>query len=194
MQDRADDLLRVLAALQRSQATWLEDLRTTTTSGDPAFADAFRRWQELLTMMALQVHRAETRLLDFVLAPGASLVQQDGGAGTPESRDAARQWAGSIIGWFTRIHLDPTYLRIERLRDLDQDPLPADIATDLATLAELAETTAPVLERLARERDLATLQDAAFTSILAPWRIRGLPALHTVQAWLRETLEDEGDW
>lgn len=193
MQDRADDLLRVLAALQRAQATWLEDLRVTT-AGDPAFAGAFRRWQEELAMVALQIHRAETRLLDFVLAPGASLLPHDGGIGTPEDREAARRWAGFVIGWFTRIHLDPTYLRVERLRDLDQDPIPADISSDLATLAELAETTAPLLARLAQERDLPTLQDAAFTGVIAPWRVRGLPALHTVQTWLRETLEDEGDW
>jgi hypothetical protein len=194
MHDRADDLLRVLAALQRSQAAWLEDLRTVATAQDPAFAAAFRRWQEELAMVALQVHRAEARLLDFVLAPGASLLPADGGPGTPEDRTSARRWAGLLTGWFTRLHLDGTYLRVERLRDLDQDPLPADIVTDLATLAELAEATAPVHVRLADERDLAILQDAAFTGIVAPWRVRGLPALHTVQAWLRETLDDEGDW
>ena len=145
-------------------------------------------------MVALQVHRAEARLLDFVLAPGAALVHHDGAAGTPEDRTSARNWAGRLTGWFGRTHLDGTYWRQPRLRDLEEDSLPADIITDLAALAELMEATDPLLTRLALERDLRTLQDAAFTGIVAPWRVRGQATLWLVQGWLREALEEEGDW
>lgn len=188
-----DDLLRCLAAFQRSQAVWLADLGTTL-GGDQAFAAAFRRWQEQLTQAKLHLHRSEARLLHFVLTPQAAHLHRDVPGRDDDDHTRARIWRARFDGWFTGIHLDRTYRRLESCRDLDAEPLNADIVTDFATLAELAERTAPVLDRIAHERDLATTQDLAFYGVLSPWRVRGLPALHDCLRWITETLTEEGDW
>ena len=188
-----DDLLRCLAAFQRTQATWLDDLAATCPH-DPSFTAAFRRWQEQLTQAKLHLHRSESRLLHFVLTPQAAAVHRNASGSADPTHAAARAWRNRLGDWFSTIHLDPTYRRLENLRDLDAEPVNADIITDLTTLAELAELTAPVLARIADERDLGSAQDLAFFGVLAPWRVRGLPALHDVLRWLAETLSDEGDW
>ncbi len=188
-----DDVLRCLAALQRSQATWLADLAATCPH-DPAFTDAFRRWQEQLTQVKLHLHRSEGRLLHFVLTPQAAALHREVRSPDDPGRTIARAWRNRLQEWFATIHLDPTYARLESVRDLASEPLNADITTDFMILAELAELTAPVLERIALDRDLGSAQDLAFFGVLAPWRVRGLPALHDCLRWLAETLSDEGDW
>lgn len=188
-----DDVLRCLAALQRSQATWLADL-SATCPHDPAFTDAFRRWQEQLTQVKLHLHRSEGRLLHFVLSPQAAALHRDVRGAEDPGRTIARAWRHRLQDWFSTIHLDPTYARLESVRDLSSEPVNADIITDFTILAELAEQTAPVLERIALDRDLGSAQDLAFFGVLAPWRVRGLPALHDCLRWLAETLSDEGDW
>ena len=187
-----DDLLRCLAALQRTQATWLADLGTTLT-GDQAFTAAFRRWQEQLTSTKLHLHRSEDRLLHFVLSPQAD-PHRDVSPPPAADHGLARTWRKRFDAWFATIHLDTTYRRLENCRDLDAEPVNADIVTDLSLLAELAEQTAPVLIQIAESRDLARAQDAAFYGVLAPWRVRGLAPLHESLRWLSETLADEGDW
>jgi len=190
-----DDLLRCLGALQRAQAAWLADLAATCSDKDIAFTEAFRRWQEQLTSTKLQVHRSESRLLHFVLTPQAReqhrLIRAPVG---DDGHHAAKPWVRRLEPWFHDIHLSTTYRRLASLRDLDDEPVNADIITDFVLLAELAEQTAPILDRIANERDLATIQDLAFYHVLAPWRVRGLPAVHTVLGWLGETLTDEDDW
>ena len=188
-----DDLLRCLAAFQRSQAAWLEDLHATLP-GDQAFTAAFRRWQEQLTQAKLHLHRSEARLLHFVLTPQAAHLRRNVPAGDEHDHRIARTWYARLDAWLAAIHLDGTYRRLESCRDLDAEPINADIITDLAALAELAELTAPVLDRIARERDLGTAQDLAFYGVLSPWRVRGVPALHDALRWMSETLSDEGDW
>ena len=192
-----DDLLRCLGALQRAQAAWLADLAATCSDKDIAFTEAFRRWQEQLTSTKLHLHRSESRLLHFVLTPQAREQHRNVPAATPTSDDdhhVAKTWVRRLEPWFHDIHLSTTYRRLARLRDLDDEPVNADIITDFVLLAELAEQTAPILDRIAHERDLATIQDLAFYHVLAPWRVRGLPALHAVLGWLGETLTDEDDW
>lgn len=166
----------------------------TCDEGDAAFAEAFRRWQELLTSLKLHLHRSESRLLHFVLTPQARAAHRDVPVVGDDAHRAAKIWQRRFAHWFDGIHLTSTYRRLERLRDLDGEPVNADIITDLLLLAELAEQTAPILDRIARERDLASAQDLAFFGVIAPWRVRGLPALQTVLGWLAETLADEDDW
>jgi hypothetical protein len=187
-----DDLLRCLAALQRSQAGWLADVEATVGE-DPAFAPAFRRWQEELTQTKLHLHRCEARLLQFVLNPQANLHRE---TETPHDDDyrSAHHWRRQFDGWFELIRLDRTYSRLDHCRDLDAEPVTADIVSDLTTLAELATLTAPILNRIALERDLAAVQDQAFYGVLSPWRVRGLPALNDTLRWISETLTEEGDW
>jgi hypothetical protein len=187
-----DDLLRCLAALQRSQAGWLADV-AATAGEDPAFAPAFRRWQEELTQTKLHLHRCEARLLQFVLNPQTSL-QREVVVPSSDGYRSAHSWRRRLDAWFDLIRLDRTYRRIEHCRDLDAEPITADIVTDLTILAELSEQTAPILTRIAQDRDLAAVQDLAFFGVLSPWRVRGLPALNDTLRWISETLSEEGEW
>ncbi len=189
-----DDLLRCLAALQRAQATWLADVAAVCASNDIAFTGVFRRWQEQLTSTKLHLHRSESRLLHFVLTPQIRDEHKSLRIPTDDDYLVAKAWQRRLETWFHEIHLSSTYRRLESLRDLDNEPVNADIITDFVVLAELAEQTAPILTRMAQERDLRITQDLAFYGVLAPWRVRGLPALFSVLGWLGETLGDEDDW
>jgi hypothetical protein len=189
-----DDLLRCLSALQRAQGAWLADLAGVCATTDVAFTEVFRRWQEQLTSTKLHLHRSESRLLHFVLTPQVRELHQAARIAVDDDYALAKTWQHRLEAWFHDIHLETTYRRLENLRDLDNEPVNADIISDLVTLAELAEQTAPILVRIAAERDLRTTQDLAFFGVLAPWRVRGLPALHSVLGWLAETLSEEDDW
>ena len=193
--DASDDLWRALAALQRAQGDWLADLNATCPAkgqGDAAFAEVFRRWQEQLTRVKLNVHRAEGRLLSFVHSPTAGLVRRD--ALLPPTNPSFSAWRNRIEPWFDRIHIDRSYRWLDRLRDEGDEPVRRDLATDLALLAELVGNTGPLLAVIAQERDLRTLEDLAFSRIIAPWRTSGLAALHPILRWLDEALVDEGEW
>ena len=189
-----DELLRSLAAFQRCQAAWLADLDQTLSGSDPAFTAAFRRWQEQLAQAKWHLHRSEQRLLHFVLSPQAADLHRDVSVPEEDDHAVARAWRRRLDAWFESIHFDTTYRRLDNCRDLDAEPINADIVTDLCRLAELAELTAPLLDRLADERDLTAIQDLAFYGIISPWRVRGLPPLHDTLRWLAETLSDEEDW
>ena len=189
----ADELLRALAALQLSQARWLADLGEAC-GGDPAFAACFRRWQEELTMVKLQLHRVEGRLLNFLLVAQDVDRREARGRGAVDGRAAAAAWRARIEPWFGVIHLPSAYRRLDSSLDLDQEAVTGDIITDLATLAEAVEVTSPALVPLAAARDPATLEETAFFRVGAPWKRVGLPALHDVLRWLTETLDEQEDW
>ncbi len=188
----ADELLRALGALQLSQSRWLADLGEAC-GGDPAFADAFRRWQEELTMVKLQLHRAEGRLLHYL--PAAILREPREPRGRPgDARSLSAAWRARLEAWFARIHLPTTYRRLEDPLDLDQEAVTADIITDFASLAECAESTLPALDELRTSRDAESLESTAFFRIVAPWKRLGLPALLDCQCWLAATLAEQEDW
>jgi hypothetical protein len=188
--ESADDLLRCLGAFARSVERWVVDLDLACPArgpGDPAFAPVFRRWLEHLAEIRLHLHRCEHRLLHLTLAgPGEEAEPLPTGPGIDRR--------ARLEHWLDHLHLPTTYLRVTRVLDLEDEALPADIVTDLAVLAALADRTLPRLARLAHERPFARLQDAAYFGILAPWRHRGLPALDAATRWLGESLDDSDAW
>lgn len=191
----ADDLLRALTALRTAQERWLADCAQALPS-DHAFAAIFRRWQEQLTMVKLQVHRADHRLLHYVAA-GRGDPEHDpdeSSATRVDGRAVACAWRERFEGYFLRVHLNTAYRRLDGVLDLDQEAVTADIVTDLSTLAEVATLTAPPLHRLMHERDAVALEDAAFYQVVSPWKRTGLPALTAVLRWLDETLGEMDDW
>jgi len=188
----ADELLRALAALQLSQTRWLTDLNEAC-AGDPGFTQCFRRWQEELAVVKLQLHRVEGRLLHYLLTSRYDLPRESH-ARLPDGRAAATALRGRLEGWFTRIHLPSAYRRLESVVDLDQEAVTADIITDLAALAETVEVTTPALLEIQVSRDLSSLEATAFFRVVAPWKRLGLPALLDVTRWLSETLYEQEDW
>lgn len=188
----ADELLRALAALQLSQGRWLADL-TEACAGESAFTTCFRRWQEELTMVKLQLHRAEGRLLHYLPATLSEPMREPHPRGA-DGRALARAWRERLEAWFTHIHLPSTYRRLESIIDLDEEAVTADIITDIADLAECAEMTMPALRELQTSRDLSRLEATAFFRVIAPWKRQGLPALIIVLRWLAETLSEQEDW
>ncbi len=189
----ADELLRALSALRLSQSRWLGDLGEAC-AGDPAFAACFRRWQEELTMVKLQLHRVENRLLHFVLASEGERERRESRVRIADGRAAAAAWRQRLEEWFGRIHLGTAYRRLESLVDLDQEAVTADIITDLSALAEVVEITEPALAEIAHSRDPAALEEIAFYRVVGPWKRLGLPALHDTLRWLSETLGEQEDW
>lgn len=186
----ADDLLLRLAALARAVGRWRADLDGAcppTGVSEAAFARVFRRWLEQLAEIRLHLHRCDHRLLDVVLAGGAAPAEA---VVTPMAIDRRER----LEQWFDQLHLSTTYLRIERTLELTEEPLPADVITDIVTLAKLADTTLPLLATISQERPYSRLQDLAYFTVVAPWRRRGLPALDAVARWLGETLDERDDW
>jgi hypothetical protein len=188
----ADELLRALAALKLSQGRWLADLGEAC-AGDPAFTACFRLWQEDLTMVKLQLHRVEGRLLHYLPA-AKEREPREPHAGEVDGRAAAAAWRSRLEGWFSRIHLPSSYRRLDSALELDQDAVTSDIITDLAALGECAEVTMPALAWVQSTRDLDRLESTAFFRVVAPWKRLGLPALHEVLRWLSETLLEQEDW
>lgn len=186
-------LLDALVALDRAQAEWLADLRAVLP-GDTACTAALVRWEGHLTELKRCIHRAEQRLLGGLMGavplPIATSPVEDLAA----IRDRWRRWRASFEGWFGGLHLVTTYRRLESCLDLDQEAVSADAVTDLATLAELAETAGAALASLPPIPSHAELEDLAFYRIIAPWRIRGMPALLDMQRWVSETLRERDDW
>lgn len=177
------DLRRALGAVSRTQSLWLIEL-DQACRGEPAFAAAFRRWEELLTALRLHLLRVENRLLQHVLAGHPAPTHEF--AAPPFDREAAaRRWNERLGAWFTSLRIEPTYLRLASVLDPDQEPVVADITTDLAALAEIAEATMPALaasERMASE----DIDDLAFFHVLGPWKNRGFAALDDALRWLAE--------
>jgi|GEM_PF-4998832 len=179
-----------LAAIHRTQSLLLVDW-DQTCRGDTGFLSAFRRWSELLAAVRLHVLRAETRLR-HVVDSGRGLASFQPLPGDRE-RLAAR-WIVRFTEWFSCVRIDPTYRHLDSILEGDTDPVTADIVTDLAILAEVMEAAMPALGHLNDPVDETVLADLAFTHVIAPWRARGLAALHQVERWLDEMQGEHDDW
>jgi hypothetical protein len=188
----ADDLLRALAALQLAQTRWLTDL-DQACHGDHAFTASFRRWEEELTVVKLNLHRGENRLQHFLLAPREDAEPRHNRQSVVDGRAIARQWRRQLEDWFARNHLASAYRRLGSVLDLDEEASTGDIITDLATLAEVVAITTPALQEIAATRDVALLEDRAYFGVIIPWNTLGRPALHDVLRWLSDTLAEEAD-
>lgn len=179
-----------LAAIHRTQSLILVDW-DQTCRGDTGFLSAFRRWSELLAAVRLHVLRAESRLRHLVDSG------RSGGSFQPLPGDRERlaaRWIVRFTEWFSSVRIDPTYRHLDSLLEGDSDPVTADIVTDLAILAEVMESAMPALGHLQDPMDEPTLADLAFTHVIAPWRARGLAALHHVERWLDEMQGEHDNW
>ena len=188
-----DDLLRALTALGTAQGRWLADVEATVRE-DASFAPAFRRWAEHLTMIKLQYHRTENRLLNYCLVPRDPASWRGPTPAALDGRAAARDWRVRFEHWFDHIHLSTAYRRLEDVLDLDAEAVNADVVTDLTALAEVAVVTTPILSAITAERDPVALEDLAFYRVLSPWRRQGLPALHLVLPWLDQVVDEMDTW
>lgn len=183
-------LIGALGAIRRTQSLLLVDLEQTCR-GDQAFLAAFRRWEEHFTAVRLQVLRAEARLYHLVVA---------GGPGEERTLPLARRqqvharWVRAFGDWFAAVRIDTTYQRLDSLLDPRAEVVPADIVTDLAVIAEVAEGSMPALAELDRTLDERTLEDLAFYRVIAPWRSRGLEAMRQAEAWIGEMLCEHDVW
>jgi hypothetical protein len=188
-----NQLLESLVDLDRAQAAWLQDLRGTLP-GDAACTEAFARWEESLTLVKLRLHRSEQRLFGSLMNGVPAPIDEVPAEDATTVRNRMRDWRDAFEGWFAVCHLPSTYRHLDTCLDLDQEAVHADIITDLAGLAEVSETTGASLAHLEEAVSLAELEDMAFYRIIAPWRTRGVPALHDALRWLSETLRDHEDW
>ncbi|MFW5858748.1 MAG: hypothetical protein ACOCYP_01880 [Planctomycetota bacterium] len=177
------DLIRALDAIARVQARWLADLEQVT-AGEPRFLDAFRRWEETLSLLKVHIHRAEQRLLHYLLVPQAQRPYHDFDHEPPDRRARFAHWTRRTTGYFDALHIDTAYRRLSTITDPFEEAATADICTDLVALAVLAETTGSALERFANGGDQAHLEDLAFYHVLNPWKREGLPPLLDVLRWL----------
>lgn len=183
-------LIGSLGAIQRSQSLLLVDLEQTCR-GDQAFLEAFRRWEELFTAVRLQVLRAEARLYHLALASSASEV---GHLPVAQRHRITSAWVSRFTQWFAEVRIETTYQRLDSVLNPDAEIIPADIITDLATIAEVAESSMPALAELDRQRSEPELEDLAFYRVIAPWRSRGLDAMRHAEAWLGEMLREHDIW
>lgn len=188
---RPGDLVKALGAMQRAQTMWLVDLGQI---GDPAFIPAFRRWQEQLTALKLYLHRAESRLLHYLMRDDKRDPLKEFVAPEAENRSViAGRWTDKLVAYFRSVRLDTRYRRLNATLDLDEECTTADIVTDLVAVAETCELTMPALTRLQQQADLGCLEDLAFYHVISPWKQRGLPALLDVLRWLAEMLSEHAD-
>lgn len=190
------DLIRALQAIQRTQARWLEDLNSMCTSQDPRFLDGFRRWEEQLTLLKLHLHRAEQRLLHFLLVPEERRPWRDL-PGPPrnkqERRLSFRQWNQTAQTYFTSLRIDTNYRRLGNILDLEEDAVSADVVTDVVALAEMCAYTGDALQRLDQLDDEQYLEDLAFYHVLSPWKQQGMQALLDCLRWLNAFLRNHDE-
>jgi hypothetical protein len=192
---RPGDLVKALGAIQRMQTLWLADIGQVA-QGDPSFIPAFRRWQEQLTSLLLFLHRAENRLLHYLLrddrhAPWKEFTAPE--SGTDVRRAIAGRWTDKLVDYFRTIHIETRYRRLTSTIDLDEECATADIVTDLVTVAEICELTMPALSSLQQQTSPACLEDLAFYHVISPWKQRGVPALLDVMRWLAEILREHDE-
>lgn len=180
------DLLRSLGALQRVQALWLADLGQA--ANDPSFVGAFRRWQEELTLVKLCVHRAENRLLHYLIGGGAR-EWREYHRDDLDPRAGTALWVERLNAWFLSHRVETSYRRLGSTIELAEEAVTADIVTDLAAVAACAESTMPALAH-ARVVAAGQLDDLAYYHVVAPWRRHGLPAALDVLRWLAEILRE----
>lgn len=189
----ATDLIRSLQAIARSQRRWLDDV-VAVTAGDPRFPDAFRRWEEWLTLIKLHLHRSEQRLLHYLMVPDDRRGWSQLGTVAPDARATWRQWYDRIAPYLRSLHIEHHYRRVGDVLDPGAEATTADAITDLVTVAEVADTTGHDLRRLDLVADQAEdLEHLAFYHVLGPWRQQGLPALLDLQRWMRAWLNENHD-
>jgi hypothetical protein len=192
---RPGDLVKALGAIQRAQTVWLVDLGQVA-QGDPSFIAAFRRWQEQLTSLKLFLHRAESRLLHYVVSDDRHEPWKEFAAPGPNAGDRraiAGRWTDKLVDYFRTIHIDTRYRRLTSTIDLDEECATADIVTDFVAVAEVCETTMPALSSLQQQSEPACLEDLAFYHVISPWKQRGVPALLDVLRWLAEILREHDE-
>jgi hypothetical protein len=188
----AADLCRALAAIGRTQRRWLADLEACC-AGEPRFQDAFRRWLEWLTLLRLHLVRAEGRLLHLLVTGPELRGWREFPHPLPSLVAARRDWEARLPPWLATLHLETGYLRLERCRDLDDEAVPADIATDFCTCAAIATVTGAAIEHLDPRSEPAWLEDMAFHHVICPWRLHGAGALRDVLRWCEEFMIDESE-
>jgi hypothetical protein len=186
-------LLEALVNLDRAHAAWLVDVRGVI-AGDAACTAALVRWEDRLTLIKLRLHRAEQHLYGMLLHAGPAALGEAGSGEMGQDRQRWCAWRTDFETWFASVHLHSTYRRLESCLEWDHEAVNADVVTDLATLAELAESAGASLALVSPTLSRAELEDFAFYRIVAPWRTRGIPALHDVLRWLSETLREREDW
>lgn len=183
MSSEPTDLVRSLSAIQRSQRRFLADC-AVVCQGDPRFRDAFRRWREWLTLLKLQILRAEGRLLHYLLVPEELRPWHDFPGGGIRHQDAYRRWDQRITPYLEALHIDTRYVRLADVRDPDTEITTALAGTDLVAVASIAEVTQGALDRQALDGDAKWLEDLAFHHVLAPWKVQGLRPLDDCLRWL----------
>ena len=187
-------LAHAMAMLRHAEEAFLDDL-VQTCRGDPAFSSAFRRWEERLTLLKLQLHRMEHRLQHFLHAVGDNAPDLDLPPAPELNRRAiARAWRERLEQWFAAQHIDTAYRRLDSALDHDQEAVTADIITDLVMVAEISELTLAALNDLDARRDYSHLEDLAFYRVLSPWRAQGMTALLDTLRWLCESVREHEDW
>jgi hypothetical protein len=186
------DLERALTAIDRVGRRFLHDIQTTTRQPDPRFSEAFRRWEEQLTHLKLALHRAEQKLLHYLLVPEDFRPWRDlPGTITPQQkRQITLDWHRRIDAYFRLLHIDGRFRRLHDPLDLVAEAITADIQTDMVEVAALVQITGQALTKLAAPGDATILEDLAFYHVISPWKQRGMPALFDVLRWLNEFLAE----
>ena len=189
------DLMRSLDAIQRSQARWLTDLKSICSTSDPCFLEAFRRWEENLTLLKLHLHRAEQRLLHFLLVPEERRPWRElpGPKRKHERRSSFAQWNKLVQPYFLSLRINTSYRRLANIIDLEESAVTADVVTDLVALAEICENTGEALDRFKMLNDRSCLEDLAFYHVLSPWKQQGMPALMDCLRWLNAFLRQHDE-
>ncbi|TVR13185.1 MAG: hypothetical protein EA401_07410 [Planctomycetota bacterium] len=183
MNNERTDLIRAMDAIARSQERWLRDL-AAVCQGDPRFLDAFRRWREWLTLLKVQLLRAEQRLLHYLLVPEKLRPWRDCPHTGASHHDSYQHWQKRIPPYLDALHLDTRYMRISDPRDLDLEPSVALASTDLVAIASIAEHTQQALRSHPLQGDEPWLEDLAFYQVLAPWKVHGFTPLADALRWL----------
>jgi hypothetical protein len=186
------DLIRALEAIRRTQGRWLTDV-SELCRGDPRFLDAFRRWEELLTLLKLHIHRAEQRLLHFLMVPEERRPWREFPGLEPDATATYQRWMRNVAPYFRSLHIDTTYRRLSNILDPHEEPVTADILTDLVAVCETAETTGRALEHFHKEEHTVLLEDLAFYHVLSPWKQYGMPALFDLLRWLSAFLAEHDE-
>lgn len=189
MSNERTDLIRALDAIARSQERWLQDLQAVC-QGDPRFLDAFRRWREWLTLLKVQLLRAEQRLLHYLLVPENLRPWRDFPRSGRSHHQSYRLWQERIPPYLDALHLDTRYIRLADPRDLEQEPAVALASTDLVALAAIAEHTQHALRECPANGNEPWLEDLAFYQVLAPWKVHGFAPLADVLRWIDSFLAE----
>ncbi|MDA3961448.1 MAG: hypothetical protein PF961_11705 [Planctomycetota bacterium] len=183
------DLIRALEAIRRTQTRWLADVERLC-QGDPRFQDAFRSWQEQLTLLKLHIHRAEQRLLHFLLVPEEHRPWTEFPGLETNSQAGWQRWMRMVGPYFRSLHIDTSYRRLGCILDPLEEAVTADVLTDLVAVCEVADSTNRALEHFHKEGHSELLEDLAFYHVLSPWKQHGLPALGDLSRWLTAFLAE----